>query len=126
MKAYELQHTFGIDSLTLVDRPEPRPGHGQVLLQMKAFSLNYRDLLMIKGLYNPKLQLPFVPFSDGVGRVAAVGEGVTRVKTGDRVAGIFMQQWLDGEVTEAKAKSSLGGGGVGMLAEQVVLHEDGV
>jgi NADPH:quinone reductase-like Zn-dependent oxidoreductase len=126
MKAYELQHTFGIDSLTLVDRLEPRPGHGQVLLQMRAFSLNYRDLLMIKGLYNPKLQLPFVPFSDGVGRVAAVGDGVTRVKTGDRVAGIFMQQWLDGEVTEAKAKSSLGGGGVGMLAEQVVLHEDGV
>jgi NADPH:quinone reductase-like Zn-dependent oxidoreductase len=77
MKAYELQHTFGIDSLTLVDRPEPRPSHGQVLLQMRAFSLNYRDLLMIKGLYNPKLQLPFVPFSDGVGRVAAVGEAAT-------------------------------------------------
>jgi NADPH:quinone reductase-like Zn-dependent oxidoreductase len=97
-----------------------------VLLKPRAWSLNYRDLLVVKGLYNPKLRLPLVPLSDGAGAVAAVGEGVARVQVGDRVAGIFMQKWLSGGVTEEAARSSLGGGGPGMLAEYVVLHEDGV
>src|SRR5215471_999490 len=123
MKLYQLQPGFGIDHVALVERPDPRPGPHQVLLRMRAFSLNYRDLLVVKGQYNPKLRLPMVPFSDGVGEVVGVGEGVTRVKVGERVAGIFMQKWLAGELTEAKAKTSLGGGGEGMLAEYVVLHE---
>jgi NADPH:quinone reductase-like Zn-dependent oxidoreductase len=93
---------------------------------MRAFSLNYRDLMVVKGLYNPKQRLPLVPLSDGVGQVVAVGEGVTRVKTGDRVAGIFMQKWLSGEITEDKARSSLGAQAEGVLAEYTVLHEDGV
>src|SRR5438477_12452597 len=111
MKAIEIKDKFGLDSLTLVDRPDPQPGPGQVLIKMRAWSLNYRDLLLAKGLYNPKLRLPFVPLSDGVGQIAGVGEGVTRVKAGDRVAGIFMQTWLCGDVNEAKAKTALGGGG---------------
>jgi NADPH:quinone reductase-like Zn-dependent oxidoreductase len=127
MKVVELQNTFGIDSLNVTERPEPRPGPGQVLLKMRAWSLNYRDLLVAKGVYNPKLRLPLVPLSDGVGEVVAVGDGVSRVKVGDRVAGLFMQKWLAGELTDAKARSSLGGGGMdGLLAEYVVLHEDGV
>jgi NADPH:quinone reductase-like Zn-dependent oxidoreductase len=125
MKAYEIQ-AFDVDALKLTDRPDPRPGPGQVLVQMKAFSLNYRDLLVLKGLYNPRLRLPLVPLSDGAGVVAAVGDGVTRVKTGDRVAGIFMQTWLDGEVTDAKAKSALGGAIDGVLAQYAVFHEDGL
>src|SRR4051812_38977578 len=99
MKVVELP-SFGIDSLAVVERPEPRPGPGQVLLKMRAYSLNYRDLMVVKGVYNPKLRLPAVPLSDGMGEVAAVGGGVTRVKVGDRVAGIFMQKWLAGDVTE--------------------------
>jgi NADPH:quinone reductase-like Zn-dependent oxidoreductase len=126
MRAVELRDSFGIDSLTLVDLPQPRPGPGQVLIQVGACSLNYRDLMMVKGVYNPKLRLPCVPLSDGAGTVAEIGEGVTRVKAGDRVAGIFVQQWLEGKLTEAKARTSLGGGGPGMLAECVVLHQDGV
>lgn len=126
MKAVELQNAFGIDSLHVVDRPEPKPGHGQVLMRMRAWSLNYRDLMLAKGQYNPKLKLPIVPLSDGVGEVAAVGEGVTRVKVGDRVAGCFMQGWIAGELTDAKARTALGGGQTGMLAEQVVLGEEGV
>jgi NADPH:quinone reductase-like Zn-dependent oxidoreductase len=126
MKVFEIQNSFAIDSLTAVERPEPKPGYGHVLVRVKAWSLNYRDLMMVKGMYNPKLRLPVVPFSDGAGVVQAMGEGVTRVKIGDRVAGIFMQQWLAGEITEAKARSALGGGGPGMLQEYVVLHEDGL
>ena len=107
MKVLELR-AFGLDSLTLTERPEPRPGPGQVLLHMRAFSLNYRDLMVVKGIYNPKQRLPLVPLSDGAGKVAAVGEGVTRVKVGDRVAGIFMQKWLSGPITEEKSRSALG------------------
>lgn len=130
MKAYELQGGFGIEALTLTERPGALPGGGQILVKMRAWSLNYRDLMLVKGQYNPKLRLPFTPLSDGVGEIVAVGvgegEGVTRVKVGDRVAGIFMQKWIEGEVTEAKAKSALGGAIPGLLAEQVVLDQDGV
>ncbi len=126
MKAFELKETFGVDSLTITERAKPQPGPGQILLQMEAWSLNYRDLMLVKGTYNPKLRLPCVPLSDGAGTVAEVGPGVTRVKPGDRVTGIFMQQWIAGEPTEAKGRSALGGGGPGMLAEYVVLHEEGV
>ncbi len=126
MKVFEIQNTFGLDSLTLTERPDPSPGYGQVLIKLRAVSLNYRDLMVVKGLYNPKLPLPLIPFSDGVGEVVALGEGVTRVKTGDRVAGIFFQKWLAGELTAEKAQSALGGAIDGMLAEYVLLHEDGV
>lgn len=126
MKAFEIQNKFGLDSLTLTERPDPKPSYGQVLIKLRSLSLNYRDLMVVKGLYNPKLPLPLIPFSDGVGEVVAVGEGVTRVKSGDRVAGIFFQKWLAGELTAEKAESALGGAIGGMLAEYVVLHEDGV
>jgi len=118
--------SFGIDSLELVERPTPQPGPGEVLVRVHAVSLNYRDLLMVKGLYNPKLKLPRIPCSDGAGEVAAVGEGVIRWKPGDTVAGIFMQNWLDGQLTPAKAKGALGGDIDGMLAEYVVLRDTGV
>ncbi len=126
MRAYEIQ-SFGFEGLKLVERPDPTPGHGQVLLKMRAWSLNYRDLMVAKGQYNPKLKMPAVPLSDGVGEVVALGEGVSRVKVGDRVAGAFMTKWVAGEITEEKARSALGGGGpAGMLAELVTISEEGV
>lgn len=126
MKVWEVHFLEGLDALTLVERPEPQPKAGQVLLKMRAASLNYRDLLTVKGAYGSKQKLPFVPFSDGVGEVVAVGDGVTRVKVGDRVAGIFMQTWLEGEFSADKSRSALGGAIDGILAEYVTLHEDGV
>jgi NADPH:quinone reductase-like Zn-dependent oxidoreductase len=126
MKVFEIRDIFGIDNLVLAERTQPTPGHGQILVKVRAVSLNYRDLIVVKGLYNPKLPLPLIPFSDGAGDVVAVGNGVSRVKVGDRVAAIFMQTWLGGELTESKARSALGGAIDGMLAEYVVLHEDGV
>jgi NADPH:quinone reductase-like Zn-dependent oxidoreductase len=118
--------SFGIDSLALVDRPTPQPGPGEVLVKIHAVSLNYRDLMMVKGVYNPKLRLPRIPCSDGAGEVAAVGDGVSAWKTGDRVCGIFMQNWIDGPPTPTKVKGALGGDIDGMLAEFVVLKESGL
>ena len=125
MRVWQIS-SFGIDSLELVDRPTPTPGPGEVLVKIHAVSLNYRDLMMVKGLYNPKLKLPRIPCSDGAGEVAAVGGGVTKWKKGDRVCGIFMQNWTDGPPTPAKIKGALGGDIDGMLAEYVLLKESGL
>lgn len=125
MRAYEIQR-FGLDGLALVDRPDPEPGPGQVLVAVQACSLNYRDLLMAKGAYNPRQPLPLVPLSDGVGRVEAVGPDVNRVAVGDRVAGIFAQGWLAGGFSPQARSTTLGGPLDGMLAERVVLSAEGV
>ena len=118
--------SFGVDSLEFVERPAPQPGPGEVLVRIHAVSINYRDLLMVKGFYNPKMKLPRIPCSDGAGEVAAVGEGVTQWKPGDRVAGAFMQNWLDGLPTPAKVKGALGGDIDGMLTEFRCLNETGL
>ncbi len=125
MKAWHI-NSFGIDHLSLDELPKPKPGPGQVLVAVHAVSLNYRDLSIVKGTYNPKLKLPRIPCSDGAGVVEVVGEGVTSVKPGDKVAGIFMQNWLEGAPAIAKQKGALGGDIDGMLAEYVVLSETGV
>jgi NADPH:quinone reductase-like Zn-dependent oxidoreductase len=117
---------FSIDRLELSEAPEPTPRAGEVLVKVRAVSLNYRDLLVTLGHYNPKMSLPRIPVSDGAGEVVAIGEGVTQVKTGQRVAGIFMQNWLDGAPNAQKHRGALGGDIDGMLAEYVVLHESGV
>jgi NADPH:quinone reductase-like Zn-dependent oxidoreductase len=126
MKAFEIRDGFGIERLTLVDKPEPVPGPGQALIKMRAFSLNYRDLMVVTGTYNPRMKLPRVPFSDGAGEVIAIGPGVTRVKVEDRVTPIFMQKWIDGEPDVEKGKSALGGAIDGLLAEYVVLDQEGL
>jgi NADPH:quinone reductase-like Zn-dependent oxidoreductase len=126
MKAFRIHEFGGPDSLRLDDVPDPAPGAGQVLVRMRAASLNYRDLMVAKGLYSKNLALPLIPLSDGAGEVIATGAGVSRVKVGDRVAGIFMQTWIAGELTDSAAKSALGAAVGGVLAEHVVLSEDGV
>jgi len=126
MRAIEILGGFGLDHLKLVDRPDPAPGPGQVVVAMKAASLNYRDLLVATGKYNPKMPLPRIPCSDGAGVVEAVGEGVSTVKVGDRVASTFFQGWVSGGYNEAVGKTALGGAIDGVLAERVVLEADGV
>jgi NADPH:quinone reductase-like Zn-dependent oxidoreductase len=125
MKVWQIQ-SFGIDQLILTDLPKPRPGRGQVLVKVHAVSLNYRDLLMVRGHYNPRMALPRIPCSDGAGEVVEVGEGVDTVTVGERVAGIFMQHWLEGPPTAESSRGALGGDVDGMLAEYVVLHQSGV
>ncbi len=126
MKAFEIQDQFGIDNLVMVERPDPEPGSHEVLIKLRALSLNFRDLMMVRGQYNPKLRRPMTPLSDGAGEVIAVGNRVTRVKVGDRVAPAFMQRWIDGEVSAEKGRSALGGAMDGLLAEKVALHEEGL
>ena len=126
MRAFELQNDFGIDNLVRVTRDEPRAGPGEVMVRMRAASLNYRDLLLVKGHYNPHLKLPMVPLSDGVGEVTGVGEGVTRVAVGDRVASLFHQGWISGSPAPDLLSHTLGGPLEGVLRDHVVLHQDGV
>ena len=85
MRVVEIQGAFGLEILKTAERPRPEPGPGQVLLKMKAASLNYRDWLTILGAYNPKQPLPLIPCSDGVGEVVEGGEGVSRGRVGERV-----------------------------------------
>lgn len=110
----------------LAEREVPVPGAGQVRVRVSAVSLNYRDLMMLRGEYNPRQPLPLVPCSDGVGVVEAVGPGVDARVVGRRVAGLFAQRWIDGEPTAEILRSTLGGPRDGMLAEHVVLEADGV
>jgi NADPH:quinone reductase-like Zn-dependent oxidoreductase len=126
MKAYRLHAFGGPESLQCEDLPSPAPGLGQVRVRLRAASLNFRDLMISKGVYNPKLKLPVIPLSDGAGEVAAVGEGATRFRVGDRVVSAFAPGWLDGPPTEAKVRSALGAEAGGVLAEEVVLHEAGL
>ncbi|MBS0550325.1 MAG: NAD(P)-dependent alcohol dehydrogenase, partial [Proteobacteria bacterium] len=126
MKSYIIPTPKGIDSLTLVERPDPTPGPRQVLVRVRATSLNYRDLLTIEAQYARAAPKPdLVPLSDGAGEVVAVGPGVARLKVGDRVAGCFMQKWIGGTIDAAAMASAMGGAIDGMLTELAVLEEDG-
>ncbi len=106
MRVYELRGR-GLDTLTVAECPIPRPGPGQVLVRLRAMSLNYRDLLIAQGNYGRgSVKLPLVPLSDGAGEVVELGPGVTRLKPGDRIASAFFQQWVDGPPDAQKAASA--------------------
>jgi len=126
MRAFQIQDSFGLDNLKPTERPDPCPGANEVVVRMRAVSLNYRDILTVNGAYNPKQPLPLIPCSDGAGEVIAVGEGVSRVRVGDRVATLFSQGWMAGEPTASELRATLGGPLDGTLAEMMVLSEQGV
>ena len=123
MKVFEIRDPGTPGALRPTDREEPVPGPGEVLIEIRAASLNYRDLLILRGHY-PNLRLPLIPLSDGAGTVVATGPGVSRVKIGDRVAGTFHQNWIDGP--PPRHAIALGGDRDGVLAERVLLPEEGL
>ena len=125
MRCWELRQ-FGLANLVESTRPDPEPGPGEVLLRVRAASLNYRDWLMIEGKYNPRQALPLVPLSDGAGEVVTCGGGVTQWCARDRVAAIFSQKWLAGPPTREKLGAAMGGPLDGMLSEYRVLCGDGL
>ncbi len=117
----------GIAALRWAERPLPPLGATEVLVAMRAAALNYRDLLVVNGADGWKPHEPRVPVSDGVGVVAAVGGAVTRVRAGDRVAGIFLPRWLRGELTADTYVAPLGGAAAdGVLAGHRAFDEQAV
>ena len=109
MKAWVVEDKFGIDALKLVERETPKPRYGEALLRVRAVSLNYRDLTFVNGTINPEHPRPLIPASDAAGEVVAIGEGVTRVKAGDRVATHF-SNWIGGRATHALMFGATPGG----------------
>ena len=124
MRAYEVRQPIGPEGVALnPDRPPPEPGHGEILVRVRAASLNYRDLVIAKGAYGRGAKPNVIPLSDGAGEVTALGPGVTRFEIGDRVCGAFFPDWTAGAVTAEAVARALGGSVDGMLAEYVVLRE---
>ena len=128
MRKYVLESgASSLDHLKAVECEAPTPGPGEVLIRVRACSLNYRDQLIVQGKYfGGTLTEPITPLSDGAGEVASVGEGVTRFKQGDRVAGTFFQKWRAGPANPEQGPALGAAGAKGMLAEYVTLPEDGV
>jgi NADPH:quinone reductase-like Zn-dependent oxidoreductase len=124
--AVRITGEFAIDALTFDEVPVPKPGPLQVLIAIKAVSLNYRDFLVVTGKYSPNLPKPMTICSDGAGEVIAVGNGVTRFKVGDRVAGTFFQNWSKGDFDREVSKSALGGAIDGVLTTIQVFEQYGL
>ena len=126
MRAHRIEDGFGIDSLREVELPTPEPGPHQVLIDVRAISLNFRDLMVVRGEYGKQMTLPHVPCSDAAGVVRAVGPGVSRVKIGDRVATVFAPRWQGGRATHPRVRNALGGAMQGVLATHFLASEEGV
>lgn len=127
MRAWRITGPFSIDALQCEEvAPPPPPGPGEVMIRLGAVSLNYRDLLVIRGHYSKKLPLPLTVCSDCAGTVTEVGEGVWPIRPGDLVCPAFMPAWIDGLVDEKKARSALGAFAQGVLTEQVCFHQNSV
>jgi len=127
VRVHQIEGDWGLGHLRLGDRPDPNPGPGQVLLKMRASSLNYRDLVVLdRGYGNFTGTLPLVPLSDGVGEVVATGDGVGRVAVGERVCPMFFPAWTAGEPDLSRLTQSLGGPLDGTMSEYMVLPESGV
>lgn len=127
MRVFQLEGDWGIGNLKPGTRPRPQPGPGEVLLRMRAASLNYRDLVVLeRGYGNFTGTLPLIPVSDGVGEVAEIGPGVTRVAVGDRVCPGFFPHWIAGDPTLERLTASLGGPLDGAMAEYMCLSQESV
>jgi NADPH:quinone reductase-like Zn-dependent oxidoreductase len=127
IRQYQLQPQGGALRLVMVEVPRPTAGPGEVLVRVRATSLNRRDLSILQGGYGPGSNRDgLVPLSDGAGEVVGIGPGVTRFRVGDRVAGTFFARWVDGRRTATANASARGGSIDGMLSEMIVSPEDGL
>lgn len=124
MKAMVMQ-SVGVENLHLVDRPDPRPGPGEVLVRLRAASLNFRDVLALRGGYGSRQkQADLVPLSDGAGEVVETGSGVSQFKAGDRVVNTFFPGWLAGPPDERFLQQDLGGMADGVACELRVFSQE--
>ncbi len=125
MTSYHVQYGGGLESLILKEHLIPQPGRGEVLVRIHANSLSYRDLMIFKGNYPLPVKPDVVPVSDGVGEVVAIGTGVTRAKSGDRIAVQMFPQWIDGPFALEHA-AQIGGSLDGLLTEYAVVSEEAI
>lgn len=123
MKAWALLD-FGKDNLALLTAPDPKPGPKDLVIRVRAVSLNYRDKLIAERLYNPNLQFPKIQVADAVGEVVETGAGVTRFRAGDRVITQYATHWIDGDPRGDEYMYTLGNTIPGALAEYLVLSEE--
>jgi NADPH:quinone reductase-like Zn-dependent oxidoreductase len=126
MEAYHIDRFGSVDGIVLRSSEDPRPGREEILMQVRATSLNYRDLMVLKGGGRGPTKIGVVPLSDGAGEVAAIGEGVTRVKLGDRIAGCFHPRWFGGPIKPDYLTDRLGANLDGVLTEYAVFSEEAV
>ncbi len=124
MQAYRIDRFGSVDGVVLRSSDDPQSGPKEVLMRVRASSLNYRDLMVLKGGGRGPTKLGVIPLSDGAGEVAAIGDGVTRVKIGDRIAGCFHPRWFGGPIKRDYLTDRLGANLDGMLAEYAVLSEE--
>ena len=126
MEAYHIDRFGSVDGVVLRSREEPRPGRKEILMRVRASSLNYRDLMVLRGGGRGPTKIGVVPLSDGAGEVAAIGEGVTRVKIGDRIAGCFHPRWFGGPIKPDYLTDRLGANLDGVLAEYAVFSQEAI
>ncbi|RUZ64218.1 NAD(P)-dependent alcohol dehydrogenase, partial [Mesorhizobium sp. M7A.F.Ca.US.003.02.2.1] len=115
---------FGLSRLSQVEGKVPEPGPHDLLVRTKAVSLNYKDKMIVDGVLIPDLAFPFVPTSDAVGEVVAVGSAVSRFQVGQRVLGQVIADWPDGDAPPVLHKHTLGSSLSGMLSDHVIFGED--
>ncbi|MCV3206955.1 NAD(P)-dependent alcohol dehydrogenase [Mesorhizobium sp. YC-39] len=117
---------FGLPKLRRAEGTVPEPGPHDLLVRIKAVSLNYKDRMIVDGVLIPDLTFPFVPTSDAVGEVVAVGREVSRFRVGQRVLGQVIADWPDGDAPPVLHKHTLGSSLPGTLSDHVLLRDDAV
>ena len=122
-RAWKLDGGFGPSHLSLVERALPEPGPGQVRVRIRALSLNYRDLMIVRGEYDPRMPLPRVPLSDAAGEIDAIGSAVRRFQPGDRVCPVFAPGWVAGDPPADATSFALGHRVDGVASDHVIVSE---
>jgi NADPH:quinone reductase-like Zn-dependent oxidoreductase len=126
MRCYEFSDAISLDSLRLVERPDPKPGAHDIVIRMRAAAFNFRDIAMLRGKYHIDVSPPLIPLSDGAGEVIQVGDAVKRFRVGDLVCPNYLPDWHSGPIQAARVRRRLGGPTDGVLTELMCLHEDEV
>jgi alcohol dehydrogenase len=126
MKAYRFDSFDSLDALRMREEPDPRPQRGELLIRVRAVSLNYRDIAVVRGRYPRPSRPGLIPASDAVGEVLEVGGGVEAFRPGDRVISVFHPRWFGGEVPSTILRDSYGAEADGWLAELKVVSQEAV
>jgi NADPH:quinone reductase-like Zn-dependent oxidoreductase len=115
-RAMRLRQPASLDNLKLESCETPPPGPGEIRVRLRAASLNFRDSLVVGGVFPAPDGL--IPLSDGAGDVLAVGEGVAEFRPGDRVVSTFHPRWLDGHIEKSELTNTPGGPADGFACEE--------